>query len=211
MVSHAMKMTFVGLTNGQVVIWLLCGIAIAFVVARMAIRFIYSKRLFVDDYFCLLALAILVGNSALVHFMAPPMYELLEISAQRAAPGPDFMSRTSFYLKAQFASTVLFWSCLWAVKGCFLAFFFRLTNQTKWPRVAWWVVTVITILAYIGSVVTYPVSCTSFTVGEEPSTRGVNVITDSIDRRMLDAIEHLSLSRQPAIQYCCGYHHRLDE
>lgn len=153
------------LTTGKVTVWILCGIAVAFVAARIVVRVVYSKRLFSDDYFCLLALSILIGNSVLTQLMVPPMYSLLEVSAQRQAPAADFLTETSFYLKAQFASTVLFWSCLWAVKGCFLAFFRRLTNQIKWPRIAWWAVTVITVLAYIGSVITYPVSCTSFTVG----------------------------------------------
>ena len=95
----------------------------------MIIRIRFSRKLFADDYFCLLALSILIANSVVTQLMAPPMYNLLEVATQRAKPGPTFMARSTFYLKCQFVSTVLFWSCLWAVKGCFLAFFFRLTNR----------------------------------------------------------------------------------
>jgi hypothetical protein len=148
------------------IIWGLCGLAITFVIARIIVRIQFSRKLFADDYFCLLAIFILIGNTVLTQLMAPPMYKILDVSTGRAQPGASFMARSSFYLKAQFASTVLFWSCLWAVKGTFLAFFRRLTNQTKWPRIAWWVVVAITVLAYIGSVITYPVSCTSFVLGK---------------------------------------------
>ena len=142
-----------------------------FVVARVVIRIRFSRRLFADDYFCLLALSILIGNSIVIQLMAPPMYKILDVSTGRAKPGPAFMDRSSFYLKAQFASTVLFWSCLWAIKGCFLALFFRLTKQTKWPRLLWWVVAAITALSYLGSIITYPVSCTSFVLGKSSETK----------------------------------------
>ena len=154
------------LTPTQGILWGLCALAAIFVVARIAIRIRYFHRLSGDDYFCILALSLLVANSVVTQLMSPPMYKLLEVSNKVSAPGPDFMSNSSFYLKLQFANTILFWSVLWAVKGCFLAFFRRLTNQTKWPRVAWWVVATITLLAYIGSIITYPVSCTSFVLGK---------------------------------------------
>lgn len=66
----------------------------------------------------------------------------------------------------QFAATVLFWSCLWAVKGCFLAFFFKMTEGLKPQRIMLWIVVAITSLSYLGSVITYPVSCSSFEFGE---------------------------------------------
>ncbi|KAK3075664.1 hypothetical protein LTR53_000812 [Teratosphaeriaceae sp. CCFEE 6253] len=94
--------------------------------------------------------------------MAPSMYELLAVSVGRETATPAFLLRGSFYLKCQFASTLLFWTCLWSVKASFLAFFRQLTANLKWPRMAWWVVTIITTLAFIGSIITYPVSCTSF-------------------------------------------------
>lgn len=50
--------------------------------------------------------------------------------------------------------------------ACFLAFYRRLTNGLKWCRWAWWATVVITTLSYIGSVITYPVSCSSFVIGE---------------------------------------------
>jgi hypothetical protein len=96
------------------------------------------------------------------------MYMILNVSNGREKAQADFAERASLYLKCQFASTILFWSCLWIVKACFLAFFYRLTNQLKWPRIYWWAVVAFTILSYVGAVITYPVSCTSFVLGRSP-------------------------------------------
>lgn len=94
------------------------------------------------------------------------MYEILNVSNGRRVPDEGFADRASVYLKCQFASTVLFWSCLWAVKACFLAFFYRLTDQLIWPRRFWWAIATFTVLSYIGAIITYPVSCTSFVLGK---------------------------------------------
>lgn len=98
--------------------------------------------------------------------MSPPMYELLDVGAGRAQLTPTFMLRASYYLKCQLASIVLFWTCLWSVKASFLAFFYQLTERLTWPRRAWWVLVVFTTLAFTASVISYPLSCTSFTVGK---------------------------------------------
>lgn len=94
------------------------------------------------------------------------MYEVLDVGAGLEQPGATFLSDASFYLKLQFALTVLYWSCLWAVKACFLAFFHRLTKGLKYCRWAWWATVLITALSYIGCVITYPVSCSSFVIGK---------------------------------------------
>ena len=93
---------------------------------------------------------------------------MLAVAIGREAVSPEFPSRAAFFLKLQFASTLLFWSCLWAVKGCFLAFFYKMTEGLKPQRSMLWVVAVITALSYIGSVITYPVSCSDFRAGRWP-------------------------------------------
>jgi hypothetical protein len=97
--------------------------------------------------------------------MSPAMYELLAVSVGGEQPTPAFFERGAYYLRCQFASTVLFWTCLWSVKASFLAFFFQLTKRLTQARRAWWSVTTITVLAFAGSIISYPISCTSFTIG----------------------------------------------
>ncbi len=165
--------------------WVLVGITCLFFAARLFVRLTIFRRLFVDDGFALLAFAILVANSVVTTAMAPPMYELIRVSVGLEEATPAFLRRASLYLKLQFASTILFWSCLWAVKGCFLAFFYRLTDNLRNHRRLWWVVTIITGLAYVGCVITYPVSCTSFELGEYKS--GDECIEDSCAYEMRQA------------------------
>lgn len=112
------------------------------------------------------ALLVLLGNAVVQTLMARPMYDMLMVAAGLAAPTADFVKNSSFYLKCQFASTLLFWTCLWTVKGCFLAFFYRLVSNLPWPRRVWIAICVFTGLSYVASVITYPLSCTSFELGK---------------------------------------------
>ncbi|TKA77897.1 hypothetical protein B0A55_03341 [Friedmanniomyces simplex] len=157
-----------------IAIWVLAALSLVFVLARIGTRLYVFRRLHIDDGFAVLALAILFANGAVMTAMAPPMYELLAVSVGREEPTPAFLIRASFYLKCQFASTVLFWSCLWSVKASFLAFFRQLSEGLAWPRRAWWAVTTITMMAFLGSIITYPVSCTSFVLGECQSPENVD-------------------------------------
>jgi hypothetical protein len=134
------------------------------------------------------------------------MYELLAISVGREQSTPAFLERGSYYLKCQFASTVVFWTCLWSVKASFLAFFFQLTKRLAWPRRAWWGITAITALAFTGSIISYPLSCTSFTIGEYTRSR-LCAFTDC-RRCMFFSGERSNVLDQPPREHCRGYHHR---
>ena len=87
----------------------------------------------------------------------------------------DIYASITQFLKFQFAASMIFWTCVWSVKASFLAFFKRLTTNVKGHYAAWWVILVITVLAYIGCVITYPVSCSDFSpsklafLSQEPS------------------------------------------
>lgn len=128
-------------------------------------RLTVSRRLYVDDGWAFTGIVLLLGLSICLTIAIPSMYELLNVISGVKKPGPTFYSDASYYLKAQFAQTILFWSCLWAVKGCFLAFFCRLTKGLKYCTWAWYATAVITFLTYVASVITYPISCSSFILG----------------------------------------------
>lgn len=94
------------------------------------------------------------------------MYELLSVGVGHEPVTAGFTQRGASYLKYQFASTLLFWTCLWTVKASFLTFFGSLTKNLGWQRRGWWAVTMITALSYVGSIITYPLACTSFELGK---------------------------------------------
>lgn len=83
------------------------------------------------------------------------MYQVLNVGAGREEPDGAFMKNATSYLKLQFALTYLYWSCLWAVKACFLSFYHRLTKNLRYCRQAWWATVIITLLSYIGAIITY--------------------------------------------------------
>lgn len=143
---------------------------------------------------------------ALTTIMSPAMYELLAVSVGREQPTPSFLVRASLYLKCQFASTVLFWACLWSVKASFLAFFHRLTEHLAWPRRAWWAIVAVTMLAFITSVITYPISCTSFTLGKSVllHTKG----HADFSRRLSGSRECLEVFDQPSSKHCSRHLNR---
>ena len=125
-----------------------------FYLARIAIRFKVSRRLYLDDAWASLALLILLGLALVLTVAIPSMYQVLNVGAGVEQPQTDFLKNGNFYLKLQFALTYLYWSCLWAVKACFLSFYHRLTKNLQYCRQAWWAIVVITLLSYIGAIIT---------------------------------------------------------
>lgn len=142
------------------------GVAFLFFVTRIGVRLKVSRRLYIDDAWASSALLILLGLSLVLTIAIPSMYQVLNVGSGLEQPDASFMANASLFLKLQYALTMLYWSALWAVKACFLSFFHRLTKGLKYCRWAWWATVVITTLSYIGCVITYPVSCTSFVIGK---------------------------------------------
>jgi hypothetical protein len=175
-----------------VVVWSLFGFAAMFFFLRIGVRLKYSKSLFYDDGFACFALVCLLAHAIVLTTMASDMYTTLALekmmgNKKRQAPPdmgqapPDMaqmapiFAKITRYLKLQFSATFLFWSCLWSVKASFLAFFKRLTNNLKAHVIAWWVIVGITVLAFVGCVISYPISCSSFEPSKyslEPHARG---------------------------------------
>ena len=160
-------------------------LAVLLFFSRIAIRIVTSKRLFWDDGWAGAAILCLLAHVIVVHVMMKDLYLTVQMSKAAAAaaaagepPAPppttpeaqaaalSMLNKIEFYIKMQFTETMLFWTCLWLVKASFLAFFKRLTTNVKAHYIAWWIIAVITGLSYIGAVITYPVSCTSFKVGK---------------------------------------------
>jgi hypothetical protein len=143
--------------------WSLFGTALLFFLARIAIRVKFNKRIFWDDGWALFAMTCLLANCILTTVMLRPMYATISVQVQwSSAIKRDIFGNITQFLKYQFAQSMIFWTCLWSVKASFLAFFLRLTHNVRGHYVAWWIIVVITTLAYIGCVISYPVSCSDF-------------------------------------------------
>ncbi|KAI9780212.1 MAG: hypothetical protein M1816_003136 [Peltula sp. TS41687] len=148
------------------VIWAGVGGSVLFTLFRYYVRLLYFRRLFLDDLFVFIALVILIASAVMYQFMAPTMYNIFRITNKQELPPADLQEKLIPYLKMQFAVTLLFWTCLWAIKFAFLAFFWRLGKNLRWQRLLWNVVFAFTAFAYIGCLISYSIACSSFKPGD---------------------------------------------
>ncbi|KAI9799743.1 MAG: hypothetical protein M1833_003862 [Piccolia ochrophora] len=88
----------------------------------------------------------------------PGTYTNVEVSTGLRAPPLDFIQQANRYLKIQFATMVLFWSLIWSVKISFMVFFYRLRDHLKRQNIIWWCIFGFVVVAYLTSVVTYPIA-----------------------------------------------------
>ncbi|KAL8655312.1 MAG: hypothetical protein Q9226_003096, partial [Calogaya cf. arnoldii] len=70
------------------------------------------KKLFIDDYFVLLALSMVFASGVIWQFFVQRKYYVLRVTAGLEIPGEDFIQVTESYLKAQFAVLILYFSAL---------------------------------------------------------------------------------------------------
>ncbi|KAL5351692.1 hypothetical protein ACLOAV_003552 [Pseudogymnoascus australis] len=184
----------------KLVIWIGVFLATLSVLLRGYIRRRYSGGFQLDDIFTFLALALLVASAIMYTVIREPMFNLVEISAgiQPMPTTPEaeakFFSETALYLRMQFAITVAFWSCLWTVKASFLTLFYPLGNGLKLDRMLWYGATIITVIGYIFCVISYPISCTGFNVGDCSSEHNIQLSLLSLKgSTALDIISDLAI------------------
>ena len=129
---------------------------------------------------------LLIANRALYTPSVPIFYLLIDVVDGVRIPAANFFSQGSLYLKLQFAMILFFWTCIWAVKFSFLAFYQRLFDNTtqRWKYIAWWLVTAICVGTYVGCVITQFLACqpfmSYFTLGQHsrvPVVRDRKLIT----------------------------------
>ncbi|KAF2404903.1 hypothetical protein EJ06DRAFT_485279, partial [Trichodelitschia bisporula] len=153
--------------------WTMASVATVFFIARMVVRIKYSRAVFVDDALACFALVCLIANAIVITLMCPMMYATLQLASLGLGRRANLFDDVILYMRYQFSSTLLFWTCIWLVKASFLAFFKRLTLNLKAHTIAWWVIAGLTIAGYAGSVISYPLSCIHPSIHEKRLTRPV--------------------------------------
>ena len=79
---------------------------------------------------------------------APTLYEQYAVQSGTAPFTSGFIDKDTQLLRSIVPFTILFYSCLWAVKISLLLFFRRLGSKVTGHRVWWWSILVVTILAW---------------------------------------------------------------
>jgi hypothetical protein len=130
------------LPTSQIFEWTPCAVAIVVTLGRFFIRWHYVKGARLDDLFCGLACASLIGFIAMNHIGAYTDDDDLAIST---------------YLSSDF----LLWSTLYFVKASFLALMWMVFNIESRFRKMWFFVSAYTLIAYIGTLISELWTCGS--------------------------------------------------
>ena len=90
----------------------------------------------------------LADNIAFTLYL-PIIYQLTAIQAGELSLPPDeVLALNLVYLKYELSIRLIFWSCLWAAKGAFLALYWQIFNPSRSFVRAWWIVLAFTIVTY---------------------------------------------------------------
>lgn len=87
------------------------------------------------------------------------LYELYAIGSGEKQMTVEFEGQYNTFMRYIAPATILFYSCLWAIKFSFLAFFLQLGSKVKAHRIWWYIVLVVTIGVYIASVADIDYGC----------------------------------------------------
>ena len=143
----------------QVIIWTMIGVNIAFVVARTFARYVKLRKLQLEDIMMFLALAFFLAMAGVYLLVLPPLYRVIDVSAGKKPLYYAFFKDSYLIIKGFFATTMLFWATLWAVKVSLLLLFRRLmVGLTHYMRL-WWALLVFTLITFVGCVVSEVLSC----------------------------------------------------
>jgi len=129
--------------------WILFGLAMMATIARLAMRILQHRRVFLDDGFLLFACACLCAATGLLYRFLPVMYldEGLNFSLLTTPFGPQEIDDLIWYQKMVYSFVVLSWVTIFAVKLSILVFFRNLIRRLIWMNTYWKVVIVTSLLA----------------------------------------------------------------
>ncbi|KAH0544804.1 hypothetical protein FGG08_001033 [Glutinoglossum americanum] len=153
------KEAFISLFKLKIIIWTMIGVNIVFVVARTFARYMKLRKVQLEDIMMYLALAFFLAMAGVYLLVLPPLYRVIDVSAGRKPLYYGFFDDGYVIIKGFFATTMLFWATLWAVKVSLLLLFRRLmVGLTNYMRL-WWTLLIFTLITFVGCVVSEVLSC----------------------------------------------------
>ncbi|KAI0165169.1 hypothetical protein GGR52DRAFT_97695 [Hypoxylon sp. FL1284] len=145
--------------------WSGTGFSILVVAARLAIRLKTFRRLQIDDYLittgAILNIAwcvlwTIIGNDLYASSHSDPAPTSSQHGANNSHNKESQHRMLANYI---LASYIVMWSCLWAVKSSFMAFFYGLRNRVRSQRILWWIVLVLIVASYIACIAMLNYQC----------------------------------------------------
>ena len=122
--------------------------SLCFLIFSLYVKLRSFRRLYADDYLVTTAWTMLLAFAILWQVEVPILYEQYAVQTGTAPFTPAFIKKDTQLLRSVVAFTILFYSCLWAVKISLLLFFRRLGSKVTGHKIWWWSILIITILAW---------------------------------------------------------------
>ncbi|KAI0538740.1 hypothetical protein GGR58DRAFT_283636 [Xylaria digitata] len=142
----------------KAIVWVGFGLMIVAFAVRAYIRVVSFRRLFLEDWFMLLALVIYLTIAIVSMIYLRALYNLSHIN-EEFVPGPTFETDTMHALQAYTGIVIIARIGLWIIKINFLLFFYRLSYQLLKFRIVWWVVLCIVVATGIVEIGITQYSC----------------------------------------------------
>ena len=137
----------------------------------MCIRYHSQRKLQPDDYVLMFACLTLIASQLMLYI--PDIDDIYWVEALILYPSPQILAsiskdpeafhrRISGLQRMQFASFALTWTCIFAVKICFLLFFHQIITRLRRWILAWRVIFGITIFFWALCICAIFINCPHF-------------------------------------------------
>ena len=126
--------------------WFFFGLCVVACSVRVYIRFVCFRKLAIEDYLMLVALALHSAQSVLIQLYVGYLYDVEAVKkGDNSKIGPDFTANFKKGFTALGICVYITVAGLFMVKLNFLLFFKRLGAGFRSFHIAWWIVTVFTV------------------------------------------------------------------
>lgn len=127
--------------------WMSTAFSVAFTLGRYLIRYYKSKQMGWDDILNGIAVLFLLGFLGTWQIIGPPLYQQQLFQQGLTSTEPPALDSHTI-LSVGIANSLLFWCTIYCVKSSFLALYWIIFNVSDSFRIAWWLVTAYTVVAF---------------------------------------------------------------
>ncbi|KAB8265710.1 hypothetical protein BDV32DRAFT_115762 [Aspergillus pseudonomiae] len=138
------------------ILWVCLTISFFFVIVRLALQYRIDRKWHTSDFMILVAWLLSLGNAIAWSSMYKQMYQVISLSKSsttidfsKVPPNIAWMQKR--YLNGQLSAYLLSFTGLWLIKLSFVFFFRQLGNRYRTQKILWWVVLVLVIACYGGT------------------------------------------------------------
>ncbi|GAB1191850.1 hypothetical protein APSETT444_001033 [Aspergillus pseudonomiae] len=196
------------------ILWVCLTISFFFVIVRLALQYRINRKWHTSDFMILVAWLLSLGNAIAWSSMYKQMYQVISLSKSsttidfsKVPPNIAWMQKR--YLNGQLSAYLLSFTGLWLIKLSFVFFFRQLGNRYRTQKILWWVVLVLVIACYGGTLGCLDYKCEmsslEYSIGQlpyPPAARPTRAANNGIGR----GLRKCWCDALPTGEAECGYH-----